>query len=183
MPESLKRFSTVFSSGWICIGASFSSNEMLSGTEKLQLQRRLFSNDGLRFALRFQSLFQNALDAVNVQEVEVESSPTSGVQTSGAVAFSQAQQLLRLAQTAPGKLTAQQLVREITGSRSEFPGTLAVVVGPTQGVGSSAIRVVGVIGRATSKQLALSSSDWPAGNVKPLKLLAAADINVEVERA
>src|SRR5215469_2879728 len=183
MPESLKRFSTVFSSGWICIWSSFSSNEMLSGAEKLQLQRRLFSNDGLRFALRFQSLFQNALDAVNVQEVEVESSPTSGVQTSGAVAFSQAQQLLRLAQTAPRKLTAQKLVREITGSRSEFPGTLAVVVGPAQRVGSSAIRVVGVIGRAAAGQLPLMGLDQLAVDIDAHHRSIAADIDLAADPA
>jgi len=71
---------------------------MLGGTEELQLQRRLLSNDGLRFVLRFQSLFQNALDAVDIYQVEVESPPASRVQTSGAVAFGQAQQLLRPAQ-------------------------------------------------------------------------------------
>src|SRR6516165_6405837 len=150
MPESLKRFSTLFNSGWICIGASLVRNEVFGGTQELQFQRRLFSNDGLRFTLRFQSLLQNALDAVDVQQVEVESSPASGVHTSGTVAFGQAQQLLRLAQTAPGELTAQKFIGEITGSRPEFPGTLAVVVGPAQCVGSPAIRVIGVIGRAAA---------------------------------
>src|SRR5437016_5139951 len=52
MPESRKRFSTVFSSGWICILASLGRNEMLGGTEKLQRQRRLLSDDGLRFGWR-----------------------------------------------------------------------------------------------------------------------------------
>src|SRR6516225_6727175 len=150
MPDSRKRFSTVFSSGWICIASSFSRHEMLGGTQKLQFQRRLLAHDGLRFALRFQSLLQNALDTVDVQQVEVESSPASGVHTSGTVAFGQAQQLLRLAQTAPGELTAQKFIGEITGSRPEFPGTLAVVVGPAQCVGSPAIRVIGVIGRAAA---------------------------------
>src|SRR5262249_50869430 len=101
MPESRKRFSTVFRSGWICIAFSFSRNEMLRGSQKLQFQWRLSAHDGLWFALRFQSLFQNALDAVDVQQVEVESPPASGIQTSGTVAFGQAQQLLRLAQPAP----------------------------------------------------------------------------------
>ena len=101
-PESFKRFSTVFSSGEICMKASLIINEVVSGTEKFQLERRLRSDDRLRFGLRFQSLFQNVLQAVDVEQVEVESPPAGGVQAGGAVAFGQAQQLLRLTQTAPG---------------------------------------------------------------------------------
>src|SRR5437773_11971559 len=106
MPESFKRFSTVFSSGWVCILPSLGRNKLIGGAEDLQLQHRLLSDDGLWFRLRFQSLFQNALQAVDVQKVEVEGPSASRVQTICAVAFGQAQQLLRLAQTAPGKLAA-----------------------------------------------------------------------------
>src|SRR2546429_8104063 len=106
MPESFKRFSTVFSSDWICILASLGRNKVIRGAEELQLQHRLLSDDGLWFRLRFQSLFQNARQAVAVQQVEVQGPPASRVQPSGAVAFGQAQQLLRLAQTAPRKLAA-----------------------------------------------------------------------------
>src|SRR5207302_9898663 len=107
MPESRKRFSTVFSSGWICILASRGRNEMLGGTEKLQRQRRLLSDDGLRFGLRSQSLFQNASEAVDVEQLEVESPSASRVQTSGAAAFAPAQQLPPLAQTTPADAAAQ----------------------------------------------------------------------------
>jgi hypothetical protein len=70
---------------------------VFGGTQELQFQRRLLPNDGLRFTLRFQPLLQNALQAINIQQVEVESPSASSVQTSGTVVFGQAQQLLRLA--------------------------------------------------------------------------------------
>ena len=66
MPESFNRFSTDFSSDWICIGVSLGRKEMLSGTEELQLEGGPLSYDRLGFTLRFQSLLQNALYAVNV---------------------------------------------------------------------------------------------------------------------
>jgi hypothetical protein len=50
---------------------------MLGGAEKLQRERRLLSDDGLRFTLRFQPLFENALNAVDVQQVEIKSSSAS----------------------------------------------------------------------------------------------------------
>src|ERR1700730_18414317 len=117
------------------------------------------SDDRLRFTLRFQPLFKKVLDAVDVQQVEVESSSASRLQTSRAVAFGQAQQLLRLAQTAPGELAAQKFIGEIAGSRSEFPGTLAVGVGPAQGVGSPAVRIIAVIGRTAAGRLPLMRLD------------------------
>ena len=69
------------------------------------------SDDRRRFGLRLQSLFQDVLEAVDVEQLEVESPPAGRVQTSGAVAFGQAQQLLGLTQTAPGELAAQKLNR------------------------------------------------------------------------
>src|ERR1700739_1922874 len=99
MPDSRRRFSTAFSSGWICIGASLVRKEVIGGAQELQRQLRLWSDDRLRFALRFQPLFQDALEAINVQEVEVQGTSASGVQARGTVAFGQAQQLLGLAQT------------------------------------------------------------------------------------
>src|SRR5215471_21787964 len=118
MPESFNRFSTVFSSGGICMRASWVMNEVMGGAEKLQVECRLRSDDRLRFGLRLQSLFQNALQAVDVEQFEVESPLAGRVQTSGAVAFGQAQQLLRLTQTAPGELPAEELIGEIAGGGS-----------------------------------------------------------------
>src|SRR5438046_9953536 len=106
MTENFKRFRTVFRSCWICILASIGRNKVIGGAEELQLQHRLLSDDGQWFRLRFQSLFQNALQAVDVQQVDVQGPSASRVQTICAVAFGQTQQLLRLAQTAPGKLAA-----------------------------------------------------------------------------
>ena len=83
----------------------------MGGTEKLQVECRLVSGDRLRFGLRLQPLFQDALEAVDVEQFEVESPPAGRVQTSGAVAFGQAPQLLCLTQTAPGELAAQKLNR------------------------------------------------------------------------
>src|SRR5215469_4434000 len=183
MPDSRKRFSTVFSSGWICIASSFSRHEMLGGTQKLQFQRRLLAHDGLRFALRFQSLLQNALDAVDVQQVEVESSPASGVHTSGTVAFGQAQQLLRLTQTAPGELAAQKLIGEIAGGGSQFTRPLAVEVGPAQGVGGPALRVIGVIGRAAAGRLALMRLDQLAMRIDPHQRSITAHIDLAADPA
>jgi hypothetical protein len=79
MPDSRKRFSTAFSSGWICIGASLVRKEVIGGAQELQRQLRLWSDDGLRFVLRFQTLFQNALEAIDVQEVEVQGTSASSV--------------------------------------------------------------------------------------------------------
>src|SRR5438445_11591080 len=104
MPESFKRFSTVFSSGWICILASLGRNKVIGGAEKLQLQHRLLSDDGQWFRLRFQSLFQNELLAVDVQQIEVQVPPASSRQPSGCLAMGQAPHQLRTAQTATGKL-------------------------------------------------------------------------------
>src|SRR5215468_947975 len=159
MPDSRKRFSTAFSSGWICIGTSLVRKEVFGRTQELQFQRSLWSDDRLRFALRFQSLFQNALDAIDVQKVEVQGAPASSVQTIGTVALGQTQQLLGLTQTAPGKFTAQKFIGEIARRRSEFPGTLRVVVGPTQGVGSPTIGIIGVVGRAAAEWLPFMSLD------------------------
>src|SRR5215469_3890732 len=181
MPDSRKRFSTLFSSGWICIWSSFARNEVFGGAQ--ELQRLLSSNDGLGFLLRFQPLFQNALDAVDVQEVEVQSSPASRVQTSGAVALGQAQQLLRLAQTAPGELAAQKLIGEIAGGRPEFLGPLAVVVGPALGVGSPAVRIIGVVGRAASGQLPFMGLDQLAADIDTHQGAIAADIDLAADPA
>jgi hypothetical protein len=115
-------------------------HEVMGGTEKLQVERRLMSDDGQRFDLRFQSLFQDVLQAVDVEQVEVESPPAGRLPASSTVAFGQTQQLLRLTQTAPGELATQKLIGEIAGGGSEFTGPLAVVVGPAQGVGSPALR-------------------------------------------
>lgn len=82
---------------------------MIAGTKKLQLQHRLLSDDGPRFRLRFQSLFQNALQAVDVEQVEVESPPASRVQTSGAETFGQAEQLLRLTRRLQGNSPLRSL--------------------------------------------------------------------------
>jgi hypothetical protein len=66
---------------------SFGRNKMLGGAEELQLGRRWMSGDGLRFTLSFQSLFQNGLQAVDIQQIELESPPASRVQASAAIAF------------------------------------------------------------------------------------------------
>jgi len=60
---------------------------VFDGAQELQRQLRLWSDDGLRFALRFQSLFQNALEAIDVQEIEVQGTSASGVQPIGTVAL------------------------------------------------------------------------------------------------
>src|SRR5215469_14447121 len=181
MPDSRKRFSTLFSSGWICIWSSFGRDEVFGGAQELQRQLRLWSDDGLRFVLRFQSLFQNALDAIDVQEIEVQGTSASSVYTIGAVALGQTQQLLGLAQTAPGKFTAQKFIGEIAGGSSEFPGPLAVVVGPTQGVGSSAVRIIGVVGRAASGQLPFMGLDQLAVEIDTHQGAITADIDLAAD--
>src|SRR5215470_2437450 len=183
MPESFNRFSTVFSSGGICMRASRVVKEVMGGTEELQVECRLMSGDRLRFGLRLQSLFQNALQAVDVEQVEVESPPAGRVQTSGAVAFGQAQQLLRLPQTAPGELTAEKLIGESAGGGSEFACPLAVVVGPAQGVGSPAFRVIGVVGGAAAGRLALMRLDQLAARIDTNQRSIAADLDLAADPA
>src|SRR5215831_12505238 len=177
MPVSFNRFSTVFSSGGICMRASLVMNEVMGGTEELQVECRLMSDDRLRFGLRLQSLFPDALEAVDVEQFEVESPSAGSVQTSGAVAFGQAQQLLRLTQTAPGELAAQKLIGEITGGGSQFTGPLAVVVGPAQGVGSPALWVIRVIGGAAAGWLALMGLDQLAVQIDMNQRSIAADLD------
>src|SRR5215471_4219285 len=183
MPESFNRFSTVFSSGGICMRASLIMNEVMGGTEELQVERRLMSDDRLRFGLRVQSLFQDALEAVDVEQFEVESPLAGRIQTRGAVAFGQAQQLLRLTQTAPGELAAQKLIGESAGGGSEFAGPLAVVVGPAQGVGSPALRVIGVVGGATAGRLALMRLDQLAVRIDTNQRSIAADLDAAADPA
>src|SRR6516225_11256741 len=156
---------------------SWGMNEVIGGAEKLQLERCLTSNDRLRLGLRFQSLFQNALEAVDVEQVEVESPSAGRVQTIGAVAFGQAQQLLGLTETAPGELAAQKLIGEIAGGGSQFTGPLAVVVGPAQGVGRPALRVIRVIGRATAGRLALMRLDQLAVRIDTNQRSIATDLD------
>src|SRR5215472_604338 len=183
MPDSRKRFSTAFSSGWICIGTSLVRKEVFGRTQELQFQRSLWSDDRLRFALRFQSLFQNALDAIDVQKVEVQGAPASSVQTIGTVALGQTQQLLGLAQTAPGKFTAQKFIGEIAGGSSEFPSPLAVVVGPAQGVGSSAVRIIGVVGRAAAGEFSLMGLEQLAVEIDTHQGAITADIDLATDPA
>src|SRR5215469_852512 len=183
MPESFNRFSTVFSSGGICMRTSRMMNEVMGGTEELQVERRRMSDDRRRFGLRFQSLFQNALEAVDVEQLEVESPPAGRVQTSGAVAFGQAQQLLGLTQTAPGELAAQKLIGEIAGGGSQFTRPLAVEVGPAQGVGGPALRVIGVIGRAAAGRLALMRLDQLAMRIDPHQRSITAHLDLAADPA
>jgi len=70
---------------------------VIGGAQELQWQLRLWSDDGLRFALRFQPLFQDALEAIDVQEIEVQGTSASSIYTIGTVALGQTQQLLGLA--------------------------------------------------------------------------------------
>src|SRR5215472_13505120 len=163
--------------------ASLVMNEVMGGTEELQVECRLMSDDRLRFGLRLQSLFPDALEAVDVEQFEVESPSAGSVQTSGAVAFGQAQQLLRLTQTAPGELAAQKLIGEITGGGSQFTGPLAVVVGPAQGVGSPALWVIRVIGGAAAGWLALMGLDQLAVQIDMNQRSIAADLDAAADPA
>ena len=158
-------------------------NEMVGGTEKLQLQHRLLSDDGRGFGLRFQTLFQNVLQAVDVEQVEIESPAAGRLQPSRTVAFGQAQQLLGLTQAAPGELAAQQLISEIASRRSEVTRPLTVVVGPALGVGSPALRVIGVIGGAAAGRLPLMRLDQLAASIDPNQRAIAADFDAATDPA
>ena len=150
---------------------------MLGRAEKLQSELGLLSDDGLRFGLRFQPLFENALNAVDIQQVELESPSASRLQTNRAVALGQTQQFLRLAQTAPGELAAQKLFGEIASGSSQLPGPLAVVVGPAPGLGNPVIGIIGVIGRAASGRLARMRLDQLAARIDAHPGAISADIH------
>jgi hypothetical protein len=66
---------------------SFLSSEMCGGAQELQVQLGLMSDGGLGVGLRLQSLFEDALNPVDIQQVELESSSASRLQTSRAVAL------------------------------------------------------------------------------------------------
>ena len=75
-PESFNRFSTFqFRRD---LHEDLPGHERSDGwVEKLQVECRLKSDDRRRFYLRLESLFQNAPEAVDVEQVEVES-PSAG---------------------------------------------------------------------------------------------------------
>jgi len=66
---------------------SFLGSETLGGAEELQGQLRLRSDGGPGVGLRLQSLFENALSPVDIQQVELESPSASRLQTGRAVAL------------------------------------------------------------------------------------------------
>jgi hypothetical protein len=52
------------------------------------------TGDGFGCGIVFQTLLENTLHAINIEEFEAQRSPAGGIQSVGAVAFSQAKQLL-----------------------------------------------------------------------------------------
>jgi hypothetical protein len=84
-------------------------------TQKLQFKQCLLSYNRLRLAVGFQSFFEDALHAMHVDQIEVQSAAAGRVQTAGAVTIPQADQLLSLPQAAPGKLSFQESVGEVSG--------------------------------------------------------------------
>src|SRR5262249_56099407 len=106
MPDSFKRFSTVFSSGWIDIDTSRSVNEVMSRAQKLQVERRLMAGDGFARGIVFETLLKDSLHTVNVQQFKVQRSLTCRIEPGRAVAFGQADKLFCRTEPAPAHLTA-----------------------------------------------------------------------------
>src|SRR5262245_36041433 len=105
MPESFKRFNTVFSSGWIDIGTSWGMNEVMSRAQKFQIERSLMTSDGFGSGFILQTLLKDSFDTINVQQFETQSALAGGVEPHGAIALGQAEQLLGRTEPAPGELT------------------------------------------------------------------------------
>src|SRR5438034_11302100 len=105
MGESFKRFNTVFSSGWIDIGTSWSVNEVMSRAQKLQMKRSLVTGDGLGGGVVFQALLKDSFNAVNIDQLEPQRSLTSSIEPCCPKAFGQAQQFLGRTEPAPRELT------------------------------------------------------------------------------
>src|SRR5438093_137194 len=178
MPDSFKRFRTVFSSGWIDIGTSWSVNEVIGRAQKLQVERSLMTGDGFGCGIIFQTLFENAHHAINIEEFESQRSPTGGIQSVGAVALGQAKQLLGGTEAAPGKLTRQQLIGEVPDGWSKLTSSLAVEVGPAHGVRSFSVGIIVVIGRAPAARLALMGFDQLAVNIDADQRAICTDLNL-----
>jgi hypothetical protein len=56
-------------------------------SEKLQLESRLMTGDGLGCGIVFETLLKDPFNAINIENFETECSLTSGVKPVGAVAF------------------------------------------------------------------------------------------------
>src|SRR5438128_617092 len=83
MPESFKRFNTVFSSGWIDIGTSWGVNEVMSRSQKLQIERSLMTGDGFGCGIVFQTLLKDAFDAVYIEQFEPQRALAGGIEPCG----------------------------------------------------------------------------------------------------
>jgi hypothetical protein len=82
-------------------------SKVISRPQKLEIEGSLVAGDGFGCGIVFESLFKDALHAIDVDEFEVQGSLTSGIQRLGAVTIGQAEQLLGGAKSAPGELTRQ----------------------------------------------------------------------------
>ena len=140
---------------------------MVCRTQKLQFQWRLLSDNRLRGGIAFQALFENALDPVDIDQIKVQGAPARGVETVRSISIRQAQQLLRLPQTAPGELAFQEFVGEVPGCRSQLPCFVTVEIRPAHGERRPALGIVGKVGGAASAFLTRMRFDQIAMRVDP----------------
>src|SRR5438552_8706151 len=169
--DSFSRFSVVFSSGDISIESSLVCGLMtkvISRTQKAQLLlhgRELGLANGVIFF--FEREFKDPLEPVDVDEFERKRPLTGGIDSLGSVSFREPQQLLCLAQVAPGELTSQQSVGELAGRGTDLTRFLPVEIGVPHRVLCTFFRIVLVIGRASSAALLGVGLDQLSTEVNP----------------
>lgn len=124
------------------------------GTKKTQfgLQGRQ-AGPTLREGFFFKGQLQNPFESIDVDQFKGKRALTGDIEALGSITFRQPQQLLRLAQTTPGKLPGQQPVCEGADGGTDFQGLLPIEIRVAHGVGRPLFRIILVVGGAPSPTL------------------------------
>lgn len=96
-------------------------------------------------------MFNDALDSLNVDEIESQSTLTGTLHTHGAILFDQAHKLLRLAELAPGEGSGQKQPHEPLRLRPDIGSLPDHPLWVTPGVGLKLVRVIVIVGAALTR--------------------------------
>ena len=119
-------------------------------------------------------LLDDALDALDVDEVESEGATTGLVDRVPPVLVAKPQELLRLPELGPGKIAGEQQAHEATDVSAALLGLANHPVRVAHGVGRELLRVIVVVGGPPARWLSLVGLDQLSIDVDPYQPAVAA---------
>ena len=147
----------------------------MRGTEEArQREDQQLAAAGIALGLAREAGLQHGLDALHVEELEVQGAAAGGVEPAAAVLVAEAQELLGLAQLRPREGSREELLGEAAHVLAHAPGLADHGLRVPHGVGRELGRVVAVVGRAAAGRLALVDLHALAGDVDADELRVAA---------